>query len=475
VADAGPGALACRADHPATAFVAGPSGATAAASPSSGGAPPVPCLSLTGYGASESTIGFTTDGTVFFGPASAPEGNGVARSRDNGKTWQVLVPKFPDGGGHTRLEPFLFVDPNDHLYFATSKLVLGGITSIHDQPGIHLTVSADQGATWDYHDMAPQSRDWVKIFSTPAGGAGGAGSVYFSSPSPIAGNWAGIYPPPDKQYVYRSDDGGNTWQTAGTLPLAPSAIAGCSANDYVMFGDGAVAPDGTVYLGYRMCTQLAVAVSHDKGQTWTTQPVNGAQLPAYDATNPLSIVGNENAITGEPVAVDSAGNVYAVWEDAQNVPHLSVSKDGAKTWSAPVVVLDPALTSARFVAVAVKSPGTIAIAYFGSADGNKFDGYVLESTDALDPSPTFWSAPANDPADPLFAGGFASGYDLSYFSNGGDGLEFVQVKYSPSGDVWASFVKNMCSTANSGCTWDFAAHASSRYQGAAGVLMHHAP
>ncbi len=469
-----PPALVCHADRPATGFTAGPGGSTPSSSQLAGTAP-IACLSLTGYGASEASLGFSADGTIFFGPASAPTGNGIVRSRDGGKTWELLVPKFPGGGGHTRLEPYLYVDSaTDNVFFATSKLVLDGITNFKDRPGIHLTFSTDHGSTWSYVEMAPQSRDWVKVFGGPTGAgadAGGQHAVYFSSPSPIAGNWAPIFPPPDKQYVYRSTDGGQTWQSAGTLPLNPANIQGCTASDYVMFGDGAVAPDGTVYLGYRVCTQLAVAVSHDGGQTWTTLPVTGAELPSYDATNPLSIIGHENAITGEPIAVDSARNLYAVWEDAKNTPYLSVSRDGGGTWSTPVDVLDPSLTTARFAAVAVKAPGTIAIAYLGSADGTKFDGYIAETTDAFDPSPTFWSAPVSEPADPLYPDGFVSGYDPSYFSNGGDGVEFVQVKYAPSGDIWASFVKNMCAASGS-CSWNFSAHANSRFQGAAGLLRH---
>ena len=472
----GPPALVCHADRPATPFTARADGGAPAAATPPGGKAPVACITLTGQGASESTLGFAHDGTVFFGPATTPHGNGVVRSRDDGKSWEVLVPKFPGGGGHTRLEPYLYVDPaDDHVYFATSKLVLAGLATFKDQPGIHLTVSADEGATWSYSDMAPQSRDWVKIF----GGAGPAGSggsaqhaVYFSSPSPIAGNWGGFFPPPDKQYVYRSLDAGHTWQPAGTLDLNPANIPGCSATDYVMFGAGVVAPDGTAYLGYRKCTQLALAASHDEGQTWTTLDIPGAILPVYNATSPLSILGHENAITGEPVAVDSAGNLYAVWQGPDDRPYLSVSRDAGATWSAPVVVLDPSLSTSRFVAGAVKTPGTLAIAYLGSEDGTRFDGYITETANALDPAPTFWSAPVSEPADPLFPNGFVSGYDASYFSNGGDAIEFVAVKYSPSGDPWASFVKNMCPNGTGSCTWDYAAHASSRFQGAAGILTH---
>jgi hypothetical protein len=469
----GPSALVCQSSSATAPFTAGAAGGTPSSASPPGGHAPAGCRSLTGFGASETSIGFASDGTVFLAPASVAAGNGVARSRDNGASWEALVPEFPDGGGHTRLEPFMYVDPaDDHVYFATSKLVLQNIATFVDTPGIHLTVSADQGDTWAYHDMAPESRDWVKIFSGGSAMGSTPHTVYFSAPSPIAGNWAGIFPPPDKQYVYKSLDGGQTWQTAGTLPLDPSMVQDCSANDYIMFGDGAIGPDGAVYLGYRLCTHLAVAASHDGGATWTTFEVTGAQLPPYNASSPLSILGNENAITGEPITVDASGNLYAVWEDPTSTPRYASSADSGKTWSAPVVVLAPPFTSARFAAVAAKAPGTIAIAYLGSADGTKFDGVIEESTDALDATPTFWAASISDPSDPLYPSGFASGYDVSYFSNGGDGVEFVQVKYAPSGDAWGSFVKDMCTAATSGCSWDYAAHANSRFQGAAGVLKH---
>jgi hypothetical protein len=466
-----PVAAVCPNGQAATAFTAGASGSTAATTAPAGTAP-LGCRTLTGFGASESSVGFAADGTAFFGPASSPAGNGVARSKDGGATWDILVPKFPDGGGHTRLEPYLYVDPaTDNVFFTSSKLVLSGIAGFVDKPGLDLSVSTDRGDSWTHADMAPQSRDWAKIFAGPSPAAG-PHVVYYSSPSPIAGNWAGIFPPPDKQYVYKSLDGGKTWQSAGTLPLNPSAIPDCTANDYVMFGQGVVAPDGTAYLGYRLCTHLAVAVSKDQGQTWTTREVTGANLPTYDATNPLSILGNENAITGEPLAIDASGNLYAIWEDPDSIPRLSTSTDGGTSWSAPVDVLDPSLKTARFAAVAVKSPGTVAIAYLGSADGTKFDGYVAETTNAMDPSPTFWSSPVSAPNDPLYPNGFLSGYDITYFSNGGDGVEFVTVKYSPAGDIWASFVKDMCGSDTTACTWDYAAHANSRFQGAAGLLVH---
>jgi len=56
---------------------------------------------------------------------------------------------------------------------------------------------------------------------------------------------------------------------------------------------------------------------------------------------------------------------------------------------------------------------------------------------------------------------------------GGDLDEFIQVKYAPNGDIWSSFVQEMCVNLNTAaCTWDYAAHANSVLQGVTGRLVH---
>jgi hypothetical protein len=241
-----------------------------------------------------------------------------------------------------------------------------------------------------------------------------------------------------------------------------------------MFGQGAVAADGTIFLGYRRCRQLAVNVSEDEGATWQTRPIPGAMLHAYDTTSLtgiLGIIGSENAIAGEPITVDAEGNLYAIWSDPLNKLRYASSTDRGKTWTQPVRVMAPNVRYARMVSIAAKAPGTIAIAYFGSVDGIRYDGYVAESRDALKAEPTFESATVNDPADPLYPEGWVSGYDASYFNNGGDEITLIQVKYGPDGDIWAAFVKDMCPGGDlNACLWDYAAHANSRFQGALGRL-----
>lgn len=462
----------CDVDRAATSYRATATGSVAIESATN----TIPCAGLTGFGANSPAIDIAKDGTLYFAPAQTAEGSGLLRSTDRGQSWELLVPKLPNGDGHPKLQPFLYVDDaSGTVYFATSKLVLNGIGNFVDDAGVHLHVSRDRGDSWTYADMSPEGRDWVKIFAGPRASGGGR-ATYYMLPSPIAGNWAGIFPEPDYQHVYRSLDDGGSWQEVSRLPVAPTAIEGCDPNDFAMFGQGAVSSDGTVFLGFRKCRQLAVSISDDEGVTWQTRDVSGATLAPYDTSSLagiLGIVDGENAITGEPITVDAAGNVYAIWADEDDVLHYTSSRDRGVTWNAPVWVMAPGVTSARMVTITARAPGQIAIAYFGTENGVAFHGYIAESKNALDAEPTFVTAPTNDPADPLYADGWQSGYDIGYFDNGGDEITLLRVTYAPDGSIWASFVKDMCPRGAIGaCTWDYEAHNKSRFQGAWGRLVH---
>jgi hypothetical protein len=438
-------------------------------------------MTLTGQGSAESAIAIASDGTLFYSPAFGNDGNGVVRSRDKGATWEHLVPRFPDGTGHGRTQPYMYLDPaTDRLFFLTSRATGSG----GGGSGFDLSTSTDQGATWSYQTFATEAKDWIKVFAGPAVTSHPSGYpdvVYASAPTPISTPGTIIYPQPDKQFVYKSLDGGATWNVVGKLPLNPSDevtagladAATCPSSEMVIFGSGMVGKDGTLVLGFRMCTDVAIATSQDEGATWTTSVVPGAAMPPYSAGIATWTTVN-NLLLGEPVAVDDAGNIYVLYNDADKLAHLAVSKDRGKTWtggSKPVIVSAPGVTATVLAGITVKAPGTIAIAYYGSTDGTKYDGYLAESTDALDAQPVFTSVTVNDPADPLFPAGFDSGYANLGSS---DLVEYVQVKYAPSGDIWASFVKEMCPGGKAGpaCTWDYAAHASSVHQGAVGRLVH---
>ncbi len=474
-------AQGCDLDRPASAYAAGVSSSRALDGATAEGEAPVPCLSLTGYGTASTSIGISSDGeSVFFAQAFSPEGYGLVRSRDQGESWQFLLPTYSDGSTPRRMQSYMYLDPDtDRLFFTSSRLIMDpDIAKMTLDGGYETAWSEDEGESWHHVAVENNTHDWAKIFSGPpvtSDPSGYPNVVYFSAPYQIAGNW--IIMGPEYQSIFKSLDGGQSWQEAGRFTLLPTELEGCIPNEFVLVGTGVVADDGTIYLGLRKCLGLAVAVSPDEGATWEIHDVPGAAVRPYDQSSIaslLQIVGNEAAIVGEPMAVDSEGNLYIVWNDADRTLRFAVSQDGGTSWSDPVVIMAPGVTAVRFAAIAVKEPGTIAVAYYGSKDdGLTYDGYVAESTDALGDEPTFWSATVNDPADPLYGFGFESGYSLYYF-NTGDGHEFVQVKYAPNGDIWAAFVKNMCPGGPDAgnCTWDFEANASSMFQGAVGRLVH---
>jgi hypothetical protein len=115
----------------------------------------------------------------------------------------------------------------------------------------------------------------------------------------------------------------------------------------------------------------------------------------------------------------------------KNTLHYATSRDQGQTWSAPVWVMAPGVQDARMVALTAKAAGQVAVAYFGTKDGTRYDGYIAESHDGLAAAPTFWTAMVNAPTDPLYAQGWQSGYDLTYFDNGGEEITLIQVGYAP--------------------------------------------
>lgn len=179
---------------------------------------------------------------------------------------------------------------------------------------------------------------------------------------------------------------------------------------------------------------------------------------------------NWNAYISDVIALDSEGNLYAVAVDTDSIVKMAYSKDKGVTWSTPVVVSAPG-KKVFFSAMAVKEPGTLAVAYYGSGDGSKWNGYIAETTNAFDENPVFWSVTANDPADQLHPDQFSTGWFGAIW--GMDINEEIHMKYAPNGDVWVSFMKEMCNQ-RSQCVegWDYEAHGNSRFQGAAGRLMH---
>ncbi|HEX5659022.1 MAG TPA: sialidase family protein [Polyangiales bacterium] len=442
-----PNAMSCDAKRPAVAYRASASGSSGEAL----GAPTqtlVPCAQLTGYASSETSLAVLKDGSVLVAPVITAEGTGVLRTKDRAGNWEVLLPGKLGGAQHQRVQPYMYVEPTtQRVLFATAT-----------GAGFALSLSDDGGSSWRASTVGAGTVDWVKIFSGPPAATGYPSTLYASSPAPISTAFA------EYQQVQRSLDGGETWSVIDgkQLPLQPELNA-CPASEWVIYGGGVVAADGSVYLGFRRCTRLGIALTRDQGATWTVRDLPEATLVAYEGI--LSHAELPNLLLAEPLGIDSDGNLYAVWNDDKDVLRLAVSRDRAETWSKPVAVAPPGVGHTVFADVAVKAPGTIALAYYGSEDGGAtYNAYASESLDALSATPTFHGARLNSPSEePLFAEGFDVGYGM--ILSGGDLMEIVRVEYAPNGDIWTSFAKDMCPGMDqSHCTWDPAEHADAPYQ-----------
>lgn len=403
---------------------------------------PVPCLTRTGSGSFEPTMGITDNGTAFVYPGSDSLGirtapNAVARTTDEGASWEQLV---PSAGGqpthHGSLDPYLYVDPATGRIFVDDLLPAANCSV--------LSWSDDGGATWSHSYAGCAEFDHQTIFAGPptvSGTVGYPNVVYRCAYNPGAtGN-----SPRSGSTCQRSLDGGRTWLPPGGPAFPPTAGEDCNG----ALGHGVADDDGTVYLPKGWCGQPWLAVSGDEGQTWTRVQV---------ADNGMRVDEDGEVAHEAGVAVDSAGNVYYAWVARDRMPYLAVSTDGGSTWSDPMQVGHPNLTQASLPALTAGGEGRVALAYVGSTNAPEgpwdtctqplerqcsfdasayedasWNGYVSASANVLAGNPTFYTAPANDPDDPLVVG-YCGG------SRCQEVYDFIDVEIGPDGTPWAPFV-----------------------------------
>ncbi|MHB8510456.1 MAG: hypothetical protein ACYDGR_17745, partial [Candidatus Dormibacteria bacterium] len=140
---------------------------------------------------------------------------------------------------------------------------------------------------------------------------------------------------------------------------------------------------------------LRAADSTDRSN-WSTTQVN----------QPISCLRPGDACTGASgtpdLAVDAAGNAYAVYSDARHV-FMARRIAGQSAWSDPVQV-DQGLTSATYPTVVAGDDGRIAVAFYGSTgvveDASSSTAqwwvYSATSTDATGSSPSFRQSLVSD-------------------------------------------------------------------------------
>jgi hypothetical protein len=382
-------------------------------------------LFRTGYGGWEPTLGINKQGTIFYNARNTNVDPGVVRSKDGGRTWEAIAPPSHS----VSLDPFLWVDTK------TGRVFDSDIEETITCPPV--SVSDDQGATWTDGQVCGHA-DYQKIFGgpPPAGGkqpTGYPNVVYFCAIT--GGEGVGSV---TENACSKTLDGGKSWALTGSpsypVRAAPAGSPTGSPNCDGAAPPGVVDSKGTIYLPRGWCGEPWIAISHDEGDSWDRVKLPGKPLP-YDS-------GNGGWANDSGVAVDANGNLFYTWVADDFHPYLSTSRDGGKTWSAPVDILPPGVTRTQNPAIDVGAPGKIAIEFVGSQDPKDtadakltWNGYISMSANALDPSPTFFAAPVNDPkTNGLWKGACGSPIRCG---NMGD---FYEVRIGPDGTPRAAFV-----------------------------------
>lgn len=461
--------------RPAQTYFAGVTNSLPAPGPVPGAAV-TPCITYTGVGAAESVLRTAPNGDLFYSTAFTKAGVGILRSKDLGDTWEYRNTTKAGGARRSRVQGFMDQDPTTgRLFLHTAKL---DIRALNIQTGFDSTFSDDGGTTWTPTSIGIRAIDMLRYgFGKPVTSTlnGYPNIIYAMAPSPTStpigittqlalGN-------PLQQVMIKSLDGGKTWAHAGAFSIRPTAN-GCPVTEWVLWSAIQVAADGTIYVAGRRCDKVGIAMSRDEGRTWTVSNVPNTRLPKFQTIfDPPS---NPNYVLGDPLQIDSEGNIYLGYADANKRMRLTVSRDGGATWSEPVVISAPDVYGTYYPTITVKEPGRIGIGYLGVNGGAGANGYMAESTNALAARPTFTSQIINDPAKKLHPKGVQSGYITMFV--GDDLNEWLHVRYAANGELFGAFTADMCPNGNMlnfACAegWNYLGSADrSRWQAVVGRL-----
>ena len=258
----------------------------------------------------------------------------IYRSSDDGRTWTYIPRTAPPNGlplsGFS--DPELAIDTAGVVY--ESEINLTNVT---------VSKSTDSGKSYllqNPFSLVFADRQWMEA-DTP-------GLVY------MVANIAGGGSPPNVfqagHYLYRSTDGGATWPM-----FTPDSEEGSGLGDIRVDKR-----DGTVYEMHLDDGKLSLAAfrrarSGDLTPELTTVATGVGMLSHWPALD-----------------VDSAGNVYAAWDEDGEGDALRAagiwfasSSDRGRTWAAPVRV-DPDDKTDIWPWIVAGGPGRVAVTWFGT-------------------------------------------------------------------------------------------------------------
>ena len=391
-----------------------------------------------GTHALEPTLGIDKDGDIFYAAAGFDNAVGepwtlVMHSKDEGKTWKDTSPRVLDQHEMAiSLDPYVYVDETTGRVFTIDLTLACSYMSFSD----------DKGASWVTNPMSCSQpvNDHQTLFAGPP-----VTSPTVGYPNILYYCWNDV----GSSSCAKSLDGGLSFQRTGAPAFTGYDTNGSQDPGFYdvngfcggLHGHGAVAPDGTVYIPREYCGKVMVAISHDEGLTWEDVKVTDMRSPSQP-------------VEGAPhpsVTVDSKGNVYMMWIGQQDrMPYMATSTDGGEHWSKPFMVAPPGVNEANLPQIDVRSPGKVALVYYGSTNSPyhscapdkcrndlwkdaTWNGYITVSANALSKNPLFYTGTVNDPKDPLIRQQCGPGRCQAAY-------DFIDVEISPDGEAYGAFV-----------------------------------
>ncbi len=390
-------------------------------------------------GGGEPNIGITSSGAMFVTTFDQ-----VQRSRDQGRTWEVVhdftSPNVPMTEDYfSTADPMLWVDTVTDRVYAN-----------HMHPAIvctYLAWSDDEGETWTERPFAcgTPRLDHQKIMTAIPGPA-----TLPISPAGVAyptvlylcvnkldlGTWCAV-----------SYDGGFTFPY--DTQVAPTSNCGA------LNGHPAGYPDGTVVVplgSFGGCLRkLQVSVTEDSGVTWVVRDCG------------LDLV---NVEVDADITVTPDGTAYMLYRGRDNLVHLLRTTDKFVTCEDFLIAPKDQVMSA-FTVITSGDNGRIAMAYLGTRMEQNIDDdeipepstatpgtfwylYVTTSFDADSENPTFVTHQVSPEEDPVQVG-------CIWFLGGGGGvygcrnlLDFIDMTRDADGRYYVA-ITDGCTPRN-GCT-----------------------
>jgi hypothetical protein len=340
-----------------------------------------------------------------------------------GKAQQFSTPSYVDrtrAGG----EPSVESHPSGTLLYAAHAGTTHFFTPMVADPDsgafgqnyrgqVYAWYSDDDGATWRYVERTlPPDNAPGSGFSDPDFAIDTAGNTYLSeinlanvavSKSTDAGHsyklqnffaqtltdrqWKAAGPPDTVFIVGNASEG-------GTVPEEPVGNNGHtiyrSTDGGKTFSEGIANEGGLGDIKFDNGTNTLYEAHYEGGILQMAAFRNALDPNVQTALTPdkITIADGVDLLSHWPaIDVDSAGNVYIVWDEGGNGSReagvwYSYSTDGARTWAAPARV-DPDDHTDIWPWIAVGSPGRVAISWFGN--DHRLPGNDAEQAGDADP------------------------------------------------------------------------------------------